>query len=179
MLLILLFVINYIRIFIQDHFEEWCIRLTLMLPMRLFDQTKTIQIGFKRNIKHVWFTKVAVLSKEEQEIEYLSGPQLMCLANNIGEIPLNNLKKYYPNIQTLILNYISTNSTQNSNNDSSDDSNDDNINESNNGSDDESNRDVNLQMIPLDLVLVTKVIDIESKKDIISGNKCFLGRIQL
>lgn len=184
MLLFLLFVLNYIRIYIRDHFNHWCTVLILMLPMRFFDQTQTVQIGLKFNIRYIWFAKVAIMFKGNPDIEYISGPQLLCLANGMGEIPINNLMKYFPNIQTLTLNYVTTKPTnsindESSNSESESDSSDDESSDANHETLYKPHHDPFPDLKPDDLTLVTKVIDIETKKEVLTGAKCFLGRIQL
>ena len=183
MLLFLLFVFNYIRIFFRDHFDEWRIMLILMLPMRFFDQTKTFTIGFKERSKSIWFAKVAILLRGQLDVEYICGPQLMCLANERGEIPINTLKKYYPQMQTLVINYISTQPllAEGSDDDSGSETETESNNISADVSDDSSShhKDMFEGATFDDLILITKIIDIDTKKEINSGEKCFLGRIHL
>ncbi len=154
-------VYTYVFLLLQEYLQYWYVYLLLCLPARMFDTCrKEVPVAIDDQIKYIWIMSVRLTlesSPKQFTTEFISGTQLLLLANEQGHISFNTLQLYYPDLDVLYISYL-----------------------------DMSHRILtpdNPFVLAvgegLTLGVVTKVVDIKKRMDIHSGTKCKFGRIQL
>lgn len=149
----------YVLVLVQEWMQYWYIYLLLSLPPRLFqlhNSPVSFTVDEDEPNRSIWIVRTKLILKtypNQFEAEYIAGHQLMLLSDDHGCISFNTLERYYPNLDTLYVQYLDLNPNEV-------------------GSDHSS---IDGQAIKV----VTKIIDIKKRLDIRAGNKCKFGRIQL
>ncbi len=167
-----LIVFYYVLGIIQEYIHYWYVYLLLSLPPRMFnvlgneitlqsdDSSDSDECTQKNDLRKCWMLMVKLILTNGPnlfESEIISGAQLMLLADSQGRIPINLLETYYPNLDTLYIQYLDF--TQQS---------------VHYNLDKEISKYNGLSFEP-----ITKVIDIKKRKDIRSGKKCKFGQIHI
>lgn len=165
-------VFYYVLGIIQEYIHYWYVYLLLSLPPRMFnifgneiilqpdDSSDSDESTQKNDQRTCWMLMIKLIltnGPNQYESEIISGAQLMLLADSQGRIPINQLQTYYPNLDTLYIQYLDL--TQQS---------------VYYNLDKEATKYSGLSFVP-----ITKVIDINKRKDIRSGKKCKFGQIHI
>jgi hypothetical protein len=114
----------------------------------------------KNDQRTYWMLMIKLIlsnGPNQYESEIISSAQLMLLADSQGRIPINQLQLYYPNLDTLYIQYLDLTQSSTYYN-----------------LDKETTKYNGLSFVP-----ITKVIDINKRKDIRSGKKCKFGQIHI
>jgi hypothetical protein len=101
-------IIYYMYGIINEYAIYWYTYLILCLPSHMFNNLNVITLNRKDHKKEViWINKVNLILKNKftYEHERISGRQLMAIADESGNITFNILQKYYPNLDTLYVQY--------------------------------------------------------------------------
>ena len=101
--------LNYIQVIINEWISYWFVYLLLSLPPRFFiSKTNVLRFYKDEEFLDIRFEQIKLLTKvsnNNYKSECISQYQLALLASPEGYIPINNLLKYYPHLDTLYLAY--------------------------------------------------------------------------
>lgn len=153
----------YVLGVMTEYVHYWYVYLLLSLPHRMFNLLNNdvaLEGDEGEPDRNIWIVMVKLIldkAPNQFETEVISGTQLLLLANKQGQIPINLLEVYYPNLDTLYIQYLDLNQHP-------------------------ITPDMSTSLAKyggLSFVVVTKVIDIKKRMDVRAGKKCLFGQIQL
>jgi hypothetical protein len=164
-------IMQYARAVLYDFMWRYYVWLLLSLPARMFS-TAPVSISSSGHhsgregsewsdgetsveecSKQIWFVSVYLirdLGDGRLTREFISGSQLMLLADDKGRIPFNMIQLYYPDASVLYARYLDMTALSSAESSSENQS----------------------------TSVTTKIIDTKKRLDIHSGRKCRFGRIQ-
>lgn len=107
------FVFFYLYAMLSEAIHFWYVYLILSLPPRMFSELNEITLKREEDEK-IWINKVDLILKKAQAEythEHISGRQLMILSDEAGKIAFNELLRYYPTLDTIYVQYVKLDGT--------------------------------------------------------------------
>lgn len=107
------FVFFYLYAMFNEALHFWYVYLILSLPPYMFNDLNEITLKRDEEEK-IWIKKVDLILKKtptEYTYDHISGRQLMTLSDDYGRIAFNELLRYYPALDTIYVQYLKLDGT--------------------------------------------------------------------